>query len=117
MCHDAQAVVNEDTTADALMLQKENARLRKELEMFRQLQQVGPIAQCSCNFLARNPRHAKFGCSPMKVRGANHALFWLCHCPAVLIALLAEVAASVEMLLPGHTFLPNGMMLSRQAGL
>ena len=35
-----QAVVNEDTTADALLLQKENERLRKELGIFRQLQQV-----------------------------------------------------------------------------
>ncbi|DBB10050.1 TPA: hypothetical protein ACH3X3_001638 [Trebouxia sp. C0006] len=35
-----KAVVNEDTTADALLLQKENERLRKELEMYRQLQQA-----------------------------------------------------------------------------
>lgn len=35
-----QAVVNEDTTADALLLHKENERLRKELGIFRQLQQV-----------------------------------------------------------------------------
>ena len=37
-----QAVVNEDTTVDALLLQKENERLRKELGLFRQLQQVPP---------------------------------------------------------------------------
>lgn len=36
-----QAVVNEDTTADATALQKENFRLRKELEMYRELQKVG----------------------------------------------------------------------------
>ena len=35
-----QAVVNEDSTADALLLQKENDRLRRELDMFRPLQQV-----------------------------------------------------------------------------
>ncbi|DBA86183.1 TPA: hypothetical protein ACH3X1_005692 [Trebouxia sp. C0004] len=35
-----KAVVNEDTTADALLLQKENERLRKELEMYRHLQQA-----------------------------------------------------------------------------
>ena len=35
-----QAVVNEDTTADAASLQKENGRLRKELEMYRELQRV-----------------------------------------------------------------------------
>ncbi|KAL0036686.1 hypothetical protein WJX79_005705 [Trebouxia sp. C0005] len=35
-----KAVVNEDTTADASLLQKENERLRKELEMFWQLQQA-----------------------------------------------------------------------------
>lgn len=35
-----QAVVNEDTTADAASLQKENERLRKELEMYRELQRV-----------------------------------------------------------------------------
>ena len=39
-CVHAQAVVNEDTTADAAVLQKENERLRKELDMYRQLQQV-----------------------------------------------------------------------------
>lgn len=39
-----QAVVNEDTTADALLLQKENERLRKELDMFRQVQQVNHAA-------------------------------------------------------------------------
>ena len=36
-----QAVVNEDTTADAALLQTENARLRRELNMFRHLHQVG----------------------------------------------------------------------------
>lgn len=44
-----QNVVNEDTTADALLLQKENERLRKELDMFRQLQQV--IHPC-CSLVA-----------------------------------------------------------------
>ena len=39
--------MNEDTTADALQLQKENERLRKELEMFRQLQQVSQMLFCS----------------------------------------------------------------------
>jgi len=39
--------VNEDTTADALLLQKENERLRKELEMYRQLQQVCTVAKTS----------------------------------------------------------------------
>ncbi len=42
---DVQAVVNEDTTADVLMLQKENERLRKELDIFRHLQQVRSILQ------------------------------------------------------------------------
>ena len=45
-----QAVVNEDTTADALLLHKENERLRKELEMFRQLQQVTLCCHhCHCS--------------------------------------------------------------------
>ena len=45
-----QAVVNEDTTADALLLHKENERLRKELDMFRQLQQVTPCCHhCHCS--------------------------------------------------------------------
>ena len=39
--------MNEDTTADALLLQKENERLRKELEMYRQLQQVCTVAKTS----------------------------------------------------------------------
>ncbi len=39
--------MNEDTTADALLLQKENERLRKELEMYRQLQQVCLVAKTS----------------------------------------------------------------------
>ena len=46
-CLGAQAVVNEGTTADALLLQKENERLRKELEMYRQLQQVCTVANVS----------------------------------------------------------------------
>ena len=39
--------MNEDTTADALLLQKENERLRKEVEMYRQLQQVCTVAKTS----------------------------------------------------------------------
>ena len=39
--------MNEDTTADALLLQKDNERLRKEVEMYRQLQQVCTVAKTS----------------------------------------------------------------------
>lgn len=35
-----QAVVNEDTTADAVALQRENERLRLQLEMYKELQKV-----------------------------------------------------------------------------
>lgn len=112
-------MVNEDTTADALMLQKENARLRKELEMFRQLQQVGAIAQCSCSFLLDTPDTPNLGAAPRKCAPQiMHAsgLSLSCCASGCALALLAEVA-SQEMLLSGQTCLLNGMMMSRQACL
>ena len=48
-----QAVVNEDSTADALVLQKENHRLRQELDMFRQLQQVMLRPLNCCRFACK----------------------------------------------------------------
>ena len=59
-----QAVVNEDRTSDALLLQKENERLRKELDMFRQLQQVSspsaslPVSHAFNHLLACHLPHA-----------------------------------------------------------
>lgn len=39
-CLSVQAVINEDMTADAVSLQKENELLRQGLEMYRELQRV-----------------------------------------------------------------------------